>query len=127
MNKPVRVIFLDFDGVLNNGASVGSHRERNRDNYGGWDPACVSALNWLLKMTGAYIVISSSWKISRSVDHLAGILEGAGVNICDPENVLVDDLYESSHRIIDRTPIIAGPRSADFQVEGGSKREGLPS
>lgn len=50
----VYVCFLDIDGTLNNPASL------LKDN--GPDPKCISALNWLIKQSGAKIVVSSSWR-----------------------------------------------------------------
>ncbi|HUU87672.1 MAG TPA: HAD domain-containing protein [Candidatus Glassbacteria bacterium] len=49
MNK---IIFLDFDGVLN-----------YRDRFGELVPSCVKTLSKLLIETGAKVVISSSWRM----------------------------------------------------------------
>lgn len=55
-----KIIFLDFDGVLNT-----SHWDRNAtiDQYGYvFDPNAVANLAEIIRETGAEIVVSSSWK-----------------------------------------------------------------
>lgn len=64
----MKVIFLDFDGVLN---SVeywrrGSHRDAN-DTSLMLDPAAVGLVNQIVRRTGAKVVISSSWRILPSM------------------------------------------------------------
>ena len=59
----MKVIFLDFDGVLNTP-------------NGYWHPECMEQLNRIVKQTGAVIVVSSSWKISHGVDALRELLKG---------------------------------------------------
>jgi hypothetical protein len=53
-----KIIFLDFDGVLNNPGcyeiASGSHTPP--------DQSCVDALNRIISETGASIVVSSSWR-----------------------------------------------------------------
>jgi hypothetical protein len=65
------VIFLDFDGVLNNQDSLIHHRLVNTNPkffVSGPDHACVTFIDYLLYVTGAKIVISSSWR-SNSLDN----------------------------------------------------------
>jgi len=55
-----KVIFLDVDGVLN-------YRRKDRKGWGPngdgkLAPECVALLLYILRMTGAKIVISSSWR-----------------------------------------------------------------
>lgn len=56
---PLKVIFLDIDGVLCPPKSyancVGSHAAPQ--------PECIEALNAILEATGARLVISSSWRL----------------------------------------------------------------
>lgn len=53
----MKIIFLDIDGVLN------CHTTRERDGgYVGIDSRLVAILNRILEETGAYIVISSTWR-----------------------------------------------------------------
>lgn len=76
----MKVIFLDFDGVLNSHAFMrsdpvdGAHLRESA----ALDPAAVLRLNRLVAETGAAVVVSSSWRYGRSVDRLRGILEERG-------------------------------------------------
>lgn len=71
------IIFLDIDGVL-----VSSALTKYR-NYidGEYDfiPQAVEALNELVEALEAEIVITSTWRIGRSVELLQDILELRGV------------------------------------------------
>lgn len=51
-------IFLDIDGVLVNRRSL----KGNSGMRAKADPKCVYALNWLTEITGAGIVVSSTWR-----------------------------------------------------------------
>lgn len=63
----MKVLFLDIDGVLN-----------RRDGGGGLEPDLVANLNELLAATGAYVVVSSSWRIGQNVETMTHILQQAG-------------------------------------------------
>jgi hypothetical protein len=73
----VKVIFLDFDGVvvtlndqriaLPNGKRV---HELNR--------AAVANLNKIVKETGAKVVVTSTWRLHHSLEHLQGYLDRSG-------------------------------------------------
>jgi len=54
----MKVLFLDIDGVLNH---VNTPRKFGRALLP-CDPTCVTQLNRITRETGAYIVISSSWR-----------------------------------------------------------------
>lgn len=62
----MKVVFLDFDGVLNKGHGPGV-------------PALVKRLNTITDRTGAAIVVHSSWRWARSVETLREILVSWGV------------------------------------------------
>ncbi len=70
----MKVIFLDVDGVL---LHVGSYR-RGRPYVG--EASCVAALNSLTAATNAVIVVSSCWRIGRTVLELRELLAGWGVS-----------------------------------------------
>jgi hypothetical protein len=85
----MKVIFLDFDGVLNSTAfhekqdySSFENGEESRDNYLSWakhlDPVAVGRLNVLIEKTQAKIVISSSWRGGLNQRFLKDILEVHG-------------------------------------------------
>lgn len=74
-SKPI--IFLDIDGVLNN---QGCYRPGNVGKYGrNPDPQCIAALNSILDATGAEIVVSSTWRMGRTVEQLREMLTAWGV------------------------------------------------
>jgi len=55
----MKVIFLDFDGVLNIHPFIG------KDKFGHiFNKRCVMNLDTILKNTGAKIVVSSTWRMS---------------------------------------------------------------
>jgi len=74
----VKVIFLDFDNVLNHVSW--------RHEYLPFDPACTARISRIIRKTRAEIVVSSSWRNNRRyatdaerLAHLRGLLDGAGV------------------------------------------------
>jgi len=73
----MKVIFLDFDGVVCclpvEWTKLPSGRQVHALNR-----AAVGRLNNLVAATGAKVVVSSSWRHHHSVLHLAGYLERAG-------------------------------------------------
>jgi hypothetical protein len=72
--QPCKLIFLDFDGVLNSDLSVSQLGTR----YKFW-PQSVQALNQLLSESGALIVISSTWREHWTLKENAASLEQAGL------------------------------------------------
>lgn len=70
----MKIIFLDIDGVLINEVSaIGTKMSP----VCGWlpDPNCVKALNRIVRETDAKICVSSTWRLSQSIDDLAGMLD----------------------------------------------------
>lgn len=59
-----KCLFLDFDGVLNNiGQMVSPHSRQNRiADEDGLDQTAIGILRWIIEMTDASIVISSTWR-----------------------------------------------------------------
>lgn len=81
----MRVIFLDFDGVLNSIQSRHYHRHLSgppttllfRDI---WCPIATSNLRLIAeKLPDVHFIISSSWRHGRTLDKLRDILEPFGV------------------------------------------------
>ena len=62
----MKIIFLDFDGVMDNAKYdiyLNKHNLSEKDEFGVlFDPDCIAALAQIIEQTGAKIVISSSWK-----------------------------------------------------------------
>ena len=68
----MKIIFLDIDGVIINRASC-------KKRYDSADPGCVTNLNGLIAKTGAKLVLSSCWRIGRTVKELNELLVNWGV------------------------------------------------
>jgi hypothetical protein len=69
----MRIIFLDIDGVLNSKKFFCSdcayaHPDDNLDPY------AIKKLNRIIDQTGAKVVISSSWRLGKSIAELDKIL-----------------------------------------------------
>lgn len=76
-----RLLFLDFDGVLNHGAFFSEQNARGLDSFADgqcFDRACVERLNGVLAETGALVVVSSSWRIGRDIGELRRLLREHG-------------------------------------------------
>lgn len=79
-----KLIFLDFDGVLNNQIWYVATRGKRADPETGKrilddiDPLCVERLNTLVKNTGAKVVVSSTWRLNRSIKELQEVLDRNG-------------------------------------------------
>jgi len=72
----VKVVFLDVDGVMVN------HRSwyvRQPGQPASADPACVQALNRITDLTGARLVLSSSWRVDEKHAWLVELLRRWGV------------------------------------------------
>jgi hypothetical protein len=67
----MKVLFLDFDGVMNNYGDFG----RGPDPI---NPAAVGRLNTIVAQTGARVVISSSWRLKYTLESLRARLGAVG-------------------------------------------------
>lgn len=64
----MKIIFLDFDGVLNSWAWWARQPAATRDRHDYLlDPAAIGLLNQLVMRTGAHVVISSSWRLNSEM------------------------------------------------------------
>ncbi len=77
-----KVIFLDFDGVLNSGDNsraisqlLSDESEMQRISIAGFefDERCVRWLTYIINSTGAKIVISSSWRLNYTLEEMRAI------------------------------------------------------
>lgn len=118
----MRVLFLDFDGVLNSDPFLRAESKRARRREKGKrkandprtaiDPAAVAMVNTILERTGAKVVISSSWRVPYSLDEIRGFLYARGFDGV----------------VIDATPVIAGvPRGEEiaFWLHARGERMGV--
>jgi hypothetical protein len=79
----LKLIFLDIDGVLNSRATF----QENFELFGHGNGSCdldmidtryVRRLNTLIRETDAKVVISSSWRITSTLDEIRGFLSAKG-------------------------------------------------
>lgn len=79
MNKtPPKIIFLDIDGVLNNEVDGDNHKELVSD-YGHYSERCVRLLNELTSSTGVKIVLSSTWRLGRTLEQIKLMFTEMGI------------------------------------------------
>ena len=83
----MRVIFLDFDGVLNSRQFMESGQFGTGEGldfgHSQIDPAAVERLNKIVEATGAKIVISSSWRHIWSLGEIVKMLKKRGFRFTD--------------------------------------------
>lgn len=77
-----KIIFLDFDGVLNSNDWYVRRQDKYdmdavENNYplSEFDPDAVNRLNTIITLTGAKVVVSSSWRHGRTIEELQTILD----------------------------------------------------
>ena len=81
----MKVIFLDIDGVLN---SENWYRRRSKEvemdavqaqyPFYEFDPLAIKVLNRIVKETGAKVVVSSTWRLGKTVEELQVLLKNVG-------------------------------------------------
>lgn len=86
----IKIIFLDFDGVLNSDIYFNSKvfKESTKEmsseeimllsHHTHIDPSAIQILNQLVEKSGAQVVVSSTWRIMYSVEELNAILKSRG-------------------------------------------------
>jgi hypothetical protein len=75
----LKLLFLDIDGVLNN---VNDRDPHINEINGEWAPHSsfnISNLNLVLKHTNAKIVISSTWRLGRTLEELQVLCKDMGI------------------------------------------------
>ena len=95
----MKVIFLDFDGVIHTTRSMVGLKDTiyyDAKKLGcGVDPVAVGLIHRVCKMTGAKVVISSSWRITNDLSEM--------------QTMFCDEFGWSDEIIIDITPIFNDP------------------
>jgi hypothetical protein len=106
----MKIIFLDFDGVINSEKWMVSRRDKytmddihNQYPFYEIDPEAVSRLNRIIEATGAKVVVSSTWRHGRTVEQLTEILKFHG--------------FEGE--IIDTTPHFGGAGKSGYTIPRG--------
>ena len=107
----MKIIFLDFDGVLNSHKYMGSdaYKKETQGMTGGQvmklahhahiDPAALKILNKLVDQTGATVVVSSTWRIIYSVEELNKMCKARGATF-----TIVDKTPELPRRFSEFIP-----------------------
>lgn len=88
--QPIRLLFLDVDGVLNSHKTqviYGTIAFPGSDSSTGYvddrhatDRLAAGLVNKLCEATGAHIVVSSSWRVGSTLEQVRIMLETLGVN-----------------------------------------------
>lgn len=85
MVKMKKIIFLDFDGVLNTYEFLDKLPKPKFSDYQGWKnhdetfkPENIENLNHIIEKTGASIVISSSWRRLYTLKQIKNVLKKNG-------------------------------------------------
>jgi len=78
-NTPLRIIFLDIDGVLNSAQSRHMFARHHENGSRIFCPLAISNLRWIIRKTKAKIVISSSWRKYYGIDQMGAIFEQYGI------------------------------------------------
>ncbi len=80
-----KLLFLDIDGVLNNGEWMKDHKDERRAAAEGdawWlamiDEEAVKLLNQIIERTGAKVVISSTWRLRHAPEDMQRLLNAKG-------------------------------------------------
>lgn len=76
----MKIIFLDFDGVLNSSRFMHAEYDAGRGSglIDTLDSEAVNVLNEVIKLTDAKIVVSSTWRLGRTRTQLQEILNKSG-------------------------------------------------
>lgn len=98
----MKITFIDIDGVLNNAEyyknkSLHSHHRENSH----FDSNNVNALNRIVESTGAKIVISSAWRLLKSLDEIRNLFSDIGIKaeiIGATESLHYKDTFELAPR-----------------------------
>ena len=94
----MRFLFLDVDGVLNR---VGYRPAENVGLRSWIEPEIATRLSALVREIDTHLVLSSDWRLDRTIDHLRAELAAAGVE----------------RRLHDVTPSLAGaPRWREIEA-----------
>lgn len=85
MKQEMNIIFLDIDGVLSTFRFIDYQEKYCECSYydadKNFDPICMKNLKTLIEETNSYIVLSSSWRLSKElVDCIIENLNQYGIN-----------------------------------------------
>ena len=98
----MRIVFLDFDGVLNSRALVERAEKPHEPGPGLLDEDAVARLDQLCVDSGAAIVVSSSWRLTLGRAALEDMLRAKGL---------------ATTAILDMTPMIPHKRGRGAEIQ----------
>lgn len=113
----MRIIFLDFDGVLNNQLwYVRNNGQRGQDDL---DPESIGFLNNLIAATDAKVVVTSTWRLGRTVEELQAILDRNGFKgeVIDKTKDMREG--ENSHSILRGNEILCWIKDHPVEIGRG--------
>jgi len=99
--KVEKIIFLDFDGVI----------ITPRTKFLKFDPICIELLQELVNRSGAFIVVSSSWRIGNTFRAMRAMFDGF-------------DLFD---KVIGMTPVQVGDWKRGLEIDEWLKNPMLAS
>ena len=113
----MRIIMLDFDGVLLALPQDGHFEPELKPSV-----EAVNNLNLLVQITNAHIVVTSAWRVGRTVEQLTTLLRGWGVkwevfgktrDSRGEENrgALISDWLANSREVVDAFVVIDDDRT----------------
>lgn len=76
-----KIIFLDIDGVLNCASEYGTYKKQLPNIPGYWFhvPELIERFNKVIAATNAKIVVSSTWRLGKTLEEMRRILSAMGV------------------------------------------------
>jgi len=101
----MKVIFLDFDGVLNHLDHFRAMSGKRQSEADGLDVECIKRLNRLIEATGAKVCVSSTWRLGKSLCGLRDILTARGF----------------TGKVVGKTPELRGSSPAGTPQERGDE------
>lgn len=120
----MKVIFLDVDGVLNSNAYVDYTSKNNvKGILEEIDPKTIEMLKYALDVTGAQIVVSSSWRNIRKFEQLKELFLRYGISLGEKTPVLGHERgleirqYLKEHADIDQYLILDDDMFDSFDEE----------
>ena len=98
------VLFLDCDGVIGAGRVWAQNETKRWTSPAGWlDPVLIARLNRLVRLAGAEVVLSTSWRKYLGARSVAGVLRACGFTgrVIGATEVMGEGV-EQRHREIER-------------------------
>jgi hypothetical protein len=107
----MKIIFLDFDGVLNNTSNWGIKLVNGVWEGGTIEPEKVARVNQIVDATAATVIISSNWRQGRTVEQLQTLLsdQGATFTIAGKTGSVPQQRWAQILTYLEKHGLIAAP------------------